>query len=122
MPRETSNLNAAMIVDAAPFSGSLQQIARTAVKFQERRRKILGAANFADPAWDLLLFLAANDNPSGELSCRFVATKIGISVAVVERFAQLLERQGIVQLRAKSGDPSVSLTARGAETLQQLIS
>ena len=105
---------------ATPFSGGLQEMARSALKFRARRRRILGGALFADPAWDLLLVLAAGE-ANAWLACTEAALHAGVTDKVVERFAVLLARQGLVETVGMSGAVSVRLTAEGQQALARLI-
>lgn len=106
---------------ASPFSGHAQQIAHSAILFRERRREVLGINYFADPAWDLLLYLTAHDNADGYVTCEFVAGKTGVSPAVVERFALLLQMDGMVEVQDRAGGKVVKLTKHGFQSLLKLI-
>lgn len=101
---------------ALPFSGSVQGIAQSALKFRARRRRILGSYNFSDPAWDLLLVLASGD-PDAWTSCDEIAQHAGVTAKVIERFAGLLALQGLVAL----DEGAVRLTLDGQKALVRLI-
>ncbi len=104
-----------------PVSGTLQAIAKSALKFRARRRRILGSANFSDPAWDLLLVLASQDDDAG-VAIAEVAKLAGVSVKVIERFVALLAAQGLVELVPAADATTVRLTGSGQAALARLIS
>lgn len=105
---------------ALPFSGSIQSIAQSALEFRARRRRILGSANFSDPAWDLLLVLAAGD-PDAWTSCHEAAHHAGVTTKVVARFGRLLANQGLVEVTGSSSEMAVRLTQDGQQALARLI-
>lgn len=104
-----------------PISGSVQRMARGALYFRERRRTILGTDNFADPGWDLLLLLAAHEGPAPGIACAEAARRSNTSPKVMERFAALLAKQGLVEVIEAPGGKHALLTHQGAETLARLI-
>lgn len=120
MQRQTADLARGHNPEAALFSRSIQSIARSALHFRARRRRILGSANFSDPAWDLLLMLAAN-GPDAEVSCADVAWHAAVTPKVVLRFAGLLAAQGLVEIEQRAETPLVKLTPSGHRALTRLI-
>lgn len=121
MLTDTAVLPDDTLLDASPFSGNAPQIAHNVIRFRERRREVLGIKHFADPAWDLLLYLTANDNADDYVTCEFVAGKTGVSPAVVERFALLLQVDGMVEVQDRAGGKVVKLTQHGFQSLLKLI-
>lgn len=121
MQRQLADLLHAADDKTLPVSGILQQMARSALHFRERRRTILGSDNFVDPGWDLLLLLAANREPTPGIACAEAAQRSGTSPKVMDRFADLLAAQGLVEVLDMPSGKRATLTQQGTETLARLI-
>jgi DNA-binding transcriptional ArsR family regulator len=65
-------------------------------RFRDLRNQLFGRELFADPAWDILLFLADGTGRSqGDIDC--IAQATNLSRNLVTRWLYILEERGLVR-------------------------
>lgn len=86
----------------------------TVWRFRERRRQLFGRDLFADPAWDILLFLAVSAGGSTS-DVAGVAHALNISDNLASRWLTILQGRGLVNM---SVDGNYCLTCEAISKLK----
>lgn len=86
----------------------------TVWRFRERRRQLFGRDLFADPAWDILLFLAVSAGGSTS-DVAGVAHALNISDNLASRWLTILQGRGLVNM---SVDGNYCLTREAISKLK----
>lgn len=102
----------------------LRELAQLEQRLRQIRERHLPGDLFAEPAWAMLLDLFlehGNGNPQRTTSLCIAS---GVPTTTALRWISILERLGLVQRNAESGDARarlVSLTEKGHETMTAIL-
>ncbi|WP_338243174.1 hypothetical protein [Aurantiacibacter hainanensis] len=103
------------ITETATRSALMAQAAKW-VQVRGSREAIFGTGLFAEPAWDMLLFLFLKAGEQKRVLKTAVTNASGVSHSTALRYLSLLEKEGLVQVEKTQRDNRaqlVSLTPGG---------
>jgi hypothetical protein len=105
----------------APGEDRLRELARFILEERERRRWHFPRAVFDEIPWEMLLLLYGSE--VGSLSTKALVNGILVAPAVVDRWSDYLEREGLVlRLQKFDGPPEFQLTPLGLASLELYLS
>lgn len=101
------------------------RIAREILAFRRRRDSLLSDRLFADPAWDMLLYLVVAEEEGRRSSISRLCRAAAVPTTTALRWIGVLESQELVQRTPHPSDGRifvVSLTETGSAEMQKLLS
>ena len=99
-----------------------EALVRRVQKARKIRAEFFGADLFADPAWDMLLELYANELGQQRVSVSSASDAAGVPLSTALRWMAALEERNLVKRKSDPLDGSrvwISLTAHGASLMHR---
>lgn len=110
-----------------PIAKDIEHFAAAAEEIRHRRRlrrEFLPAMHFAEPGWDLLLYVFAGTAAGTPAPLRDVALELDLSLDTARRWASAVEDAGMIELtqRQPGAEHCVKMSQRGLDQMVDYLS